>query len=381
MRKTETRVAPASPLKLFLDVCDRLGAIGSRLGDSPSEALERRLTRRRSESRARLARLVARGSPSLSTTISALRRRHRLSPQEVLATLLLLHKRIARGNVFVPARDVLETLFDTSFDILRGLHLLAPDAPLRRHGVVVTARESVAPEEILDLEVKLADEVFGMVCGEIGGAGTAGPQPAEGCYSASLDYLMDLRRLALAYQKRAARVFAAVGVDDLSTETEEPLHAIETEIASLGREIRGRLRRTTAAENFAIVRFVREHGLRGLEEILVVTLLFQELLTGAAALPAATLLKIVSSSERDLFRKRALLLPESRLVASGIVAFEEPFAEKPLTAQVYLPHDIVERVLSDVAGGALPGDADLRISFHRYLDGLEGSDDVFDKLA
>jgi hypothetical protein len=115
--------------------------------------------------------------------------------------------------------------------------------------------------------------------------------------------------------------------------------------------------------------------------VILVTLVFQELTQGTPYLDAADLLKLVARSEEDLVRRRKLFAPKSVLVKNELVGLEEVVCDKELSAEVYVPNDVVDRILGP-ARGAEAGkiDEQTKDDFRKFLSEIDDSEDFFKRL-
>ena len=116
-----------------------------------------------------------------------------------------------------------------------------------------------------------------------------------------------------------------------------------------------------------------------LEETILLALLYQELFASTPVLEAAELVRLVSESEEEVFKKRCLLTSNSRLIESGLVSLESELDDKTLLSGVFLTEWVAERLLQrvDVAAGIRQ---DERNRFHDFLEGLESSEDFYRNL-
>jgi hypothetical protein len=265
--------------------------------------------------------------------------------------------------------------------MLQAIAMLDPAAPLLTSGAVVPdATAANDGDDILDTGFGLSERAFRLI------VGTLKPHERdshpmltkEHAYRSNLAYVMDLRRLCLLYQKRAAKVFNFDYWDHLGIGISESVTALNKQIARYSDKIRGSLQKTPQPEKLALVSFQVEYSLELEELLIMVTLLFQELLEGNSYLDAVDLLKLVSRSEEDLVRRRKLFSSRSPLLRHGLVLLEEMVQEKPLTAEVSMPAWVGEKMLTGGQHGKI--DADSKIQFHKYLDRLDSSQTFFEDL-
>ena len=141
-----------------------------------------------------------------------------------------------------------------------------------------------------------------------------------------------------------------------------------------------RLENTPWGDRFALRRCAREFGLDEKELVVLVTLIIEEALYGNASIDVIELVRLVSSSPRNLLRHRRLFDDDAPLRHSGAVVLEETYADKPLTAAAYLAPWVLDRILATSENEGRRIRDDDRIDFHGYLDGMTGSSEFFEKL-
>lgn len=370
-----------SVLKKLLDHYDQLGSLRERLSREAANGAEARKLRQQSRMKIEAIGKELRELPDQST-LGTLLHRYRLNKHQFVFLLALLRRRLTSDNPYLRGRELLGLLFDGSYDILRGCSFLEPTATLQSAGLIVPdLREDEDDEDILETPFKVSDRVFRLVRNtflaqrtpHLGGARTKTVP-----YKGNLAFVLDLRRLSVLYRKRAAKVFQFDYWDDAGLGTAESVTSLNRQIRRYRDRIDESLRITENAAEFPLVQLQREFGLGEEELIVLVTLLFQELTEGSAFLDAVDLLKLISTSEEDLLRKRRFLGKRSPLVKHGLVALEEMVNDKELTAEVYLPNWVIDRMLG--GEGIRSIDSDLRIDFHDYLKNLSSSDEFFQDL-
>jgi hypothetical protein len=124
-----------------------------------------------------------------------------------------------------------------------------------------------------------------------------------------------------------------------------------------------------------------EHRLDEEHLVILVTLVFQELTQGTPYLDAADLLKLVARSEEDLVRRRKLFGPKSPLVKHDLVGLEEVVLDKELSGEVYVPNEVVDRILGPARGpDATRIDEQSKTDFKKFLSEIDDSEDFFKRL-
>lgn len=400
-------------LKRLLDLADELGDVRRSQRDLALEPAQRDQLRRRARERrlqagALLKELGEQGP------LQTLLRRYRLGKDHALLLLELLQRRLAHDDPTVKGRELLGVLCDSTFELLEGTRLLAPDSRLVAAGLIVPELHGAERDhELLDLRYRLSDRAFQVLLralkprrdrdgasagGGGGGAGGAGGGAAGGgggggggrsgadrrnrAYKNHLEHLTDMRRLARLYRKRAAKLFGRDDADELDElAASDSLTLLQRQIPRAAAEIEERLARTPESQKFPLVALRAACRLE-LEHVLVlVTLVFQELTQGTACAPASELLQLVSKSEEDLIRRRKMFGPKSPLVRHGLVAVEEVILDKELSGEVYVPNAIVDRVLGPVrSSDAARIDPATQEQFRKFLSEIDDSEDFFKRL-
>jgi hypothetical protein len=193
---------------------------------------------------------------------------------------------------------------------------------------------------------------------------------------------MDLRRLSRLYQKRAAKLFHFEYTDDLDDDgLPESITLLNRQIPRFSSLINARLAATPNSARFPLVQMKAEHHLDEEHLVILVTLVFQELTQGTPYLDAADLLKLVARSEEDLVRRRKLFGPKSPLVKHELVGLEEVVLDKELSGEVYVPNEVVDRILGPARGpDATRIDEQSKTDFKKFLSEIDDSEDFFKRL-
>lgn len=373
--------ADAGLLKKILDDFDSLNALRRRLHDeraSPPHSSKLKLEcRRKLGAISRAIKHVDAAGP-----LGSLLKKYRLNKFHLVILLALLKRRLTHDNRSLKGRELLGLFADSSFEMLKAIALLDSAAPLLASGAVVPdAAVGEEGDDILDSGFYLSERAFRLILAALSHSDRSESQTVltkEHPYRNNLAYLMDLRRLCLLYQKRAAKVFNFDYWDHLGIGISESVSALNKQISKYSDKIRASLLKTPEPEKLALVAFQAEYSLELEELLIMVTLLFQELLEGNSYLDAVDLLKLVSRNEEDLVRRRKLFSARSSLIRHGLVLLEEMVQEKPLTAEVSMPGWVGEKMLTGGQHGRI--DADSRIQFHKYLDRLDSSKTFYEDL-
>ena len=374
MKKTPRAI----PFGRMLDLCDELQRIRARIADPTTGRDERERLRRQTE-RQKLSlqrQLTAyRGRGPLASLL----RKHRLDATEFEVLAVLLQRAVRAEEPEIEGRLILGSIFDTSFGVLSGLHLLAEDARLRTSGLVRVATDQPLGTDVLETRFRLADVALHAMREEVVGRRNPKKRPEESSgYRSQRELLLDLRMLHNHYLRRCDLLFEESRWRSLHPSTDDAPY-LQKRIDELWAGIRTRLLRTENAESLPLLQILREHRLSDEETMIVVHLLFEELYHGEAHAEAVDLLCLVSTDDASLLRAKKLLHKDSPLVKGQIVAME-PFVEnRELTAEVRLEDWVVTKLLDDTA---TPGgiQTDERMRWHQYLSQLDGSDGFFRDL-
>jgi len=374
-------------LKRLLDLADELGNIRRsqrELALAPADqAVLARQARERMLHVGRVLKQFEGSGP-----LQMLLRRYKLGKDHVLLMLELLKRRLSSDDTTMKGRELLGVLFEGSFSMLEGVRLLAPDSRLLAAGVIVPELQGAQGDaELLDLRYRLSDRAFRILLRALRPRrerrGEGQPvDPSRRPYRNHLDHLTDVRRLSRLYQKRAARLFHVDYTDELDDEAlPDSLALLNRQIPRMQEMIKARLSVTPQAAKFPLVRLEQELGLEVEHVVILVTLVFQELTQGTPYVDAADLLKLVARSEEDLIRRRKLFGPKSLLVKHNLVELEEVVLDKELSGEVYVPNDVVDRILGPGrAGEGARIDEASKSEFKKFLSEIDDSEDFFKRL-
>jgi len=340
-------------------------AMTSRTEGLALRRLLRALDRGPDQARRMLARRPRRGR------LFGLLARARLDADETLLLLISLAARVS-GREQLSGEELVARAGGDSATRLACLAALTGHGRLLSRGLLLSDAPPADGGQALLAGYRLGDQVLALACDTLRPAPeTARDEPAP--YASNAELLGDLRRLALLYQRRAARVFQvdpwAPAADDAAAPANELLLRARAQAA----RVEARLALTADAAPLPLLRLLREHALGLDAAVILVTLLFQELIEGVGAVDAVDLIKLVSESEDEVIRRRALLRPLQR---RRLIRLDGAYSGKELTADASLPNDVVEQMLG---GGATIG-SDERIDFHSYLANLQSSDPFFSDL-
>ena len=374
-------------LKRLLDLADELGRLRRDQRELSLDQTEQRALSRRARSRvAQVGKLLKEieGSGPLHLLV----RRYRLGKEHMLLMVELLKRRLSHDDTSLKGRELLGIVCDSSFGLLEGVRLLAPDSRLIAAGVIVPELQGAEGDpELLDLRYRLSDRAFRILLRALRprrqrDSERAGSDLGKKPYRSHLEHLTDLRRLARLFQKRAAKLFHSDYTDELDdAELPDSLTLLQRQIPRTIGLIEARLAATPGAARFPLVKLCQELHLEIEHQVILVALIFQELTQGTPYLDAADLLKLVAKSEEDLIRRRKLFAKKSVLVRFGLIEIEEIVLDKELSGEVYVPNAVVDRVLgaARASEGARIDEAS-KDEFKKFLSEIDDSDDFFKRL-
>jgi len=235
--------------------------------------------------------------------------RARLDTDELLLLLVALAARVS-GRELLSGEEFIARAGGDSATRLDALAALTAPGRLLGCGLLLADAPPADGAQALLATYRIADHVLALACEALRPLPPAArPRPTP--YVSNAELLADLRRLALLYQRRAARVFQiepwAAGAADAAPANELLARAREQAAA-----VEARLALTAASEPLPLLRLLREHALDLDAAVILVTLLFQELIEGVGAVDAVDLVKLVSESEEEVLRRRMLLRPLQR---------------------------------------------------------------------
>jgi hypothetical protein len=299
--------------------------------------------------------------------------RHDLLDEEARLLLVALSSRLA-GKAALTGAELARRAATGSATRLVALSLLLADGRLVARGLLLPDTLPADPPAAETASYRLADHVLRRACEVFALRPPAAAARPAGAYRTQAELLGDLRRISLAWRRRAARVFQLDPWSGTGIETHEGTSELIADARAEGERVSQRLSLTPTTENLPLLRFARENDL-GLDELVILmTVLFQELVEGVGAVDAVDLVKLVSESEPDLLRRRQLLRPLAR---KGLLRLEGAYEGKDLTADASLPNRVVDEMLGSRARIG-PNE---RLDFHEYLKQLDSSESFFSDLS
>src|SRR5688572_5135167 len=192
----------AVALGKMLDLCDDLQRLRTRISDPEVTRNERLRLRRQTQQRVvQLSRnlLHYRWRGPLGRVL----RQYRFTAEEFEVLSVLLQRTVRAEEPEMEGRLILGSVFETSFGVLSGMHLLHENARLRSSGLVTIAAE---PEtsDVLETRFRLSEDALESFRCEVQGTpAVTAPRRRRKDYQTHRDLLADLRSLHLLYQRRS----------------------------------------------------------------------------------------------------------------------------------------------------------------------------------
>ncbi|MAG56298.1 MAG: hypothetical protein CMJ83_08415 [Planctomycetes bacterium] len=367
-------------LKRILDLCQEVQQLSDALADGPSPGHRRRLRARHANLLKTLLEVFSgqTESDALPGLFRELGRHHGLDAREMLLLFLLLERRIAGTDAIMEGRELLQLLSESSFDVLQNAALLHGEARLVASGLI--RAHLPHSDAALEGEFRISERFYRRVYRRFHERGSPERSTQDvPAYENAVDHYLDLRHLVNLYQKRAALLFPQGYWLDLHPEVSERPEDLDEAIVQVRQVVERREELTSDKLSLPLVALRGEFGLESDEEVIILALLFQELFASSPLLESAELLRLVASSDQDVFKKRSLLTAKSRLLETGIIALDVELDDKQLLAGAYLPEWVSERLLHQVDSPAVIRQ-DERREFHDYLEGLDSSEDFYRNL-
>ncbi|MEE9392090.1 MAG: hypothetical protein V3W41_06265 [Planctomycetota bacterium] len=374
MQKTRTE---ASQLRNLFIQADELERVSRQLESDPEPEAATSLLENKAQARRHLRDSFKKARPLVFERMFAGLEGATAERDDMALALLLLNRRIREGDAGLCGRELLWLLYDNSYDVLAAVPRLGPKGALARAKLVVSWPDpDLESHDLLDQVYALAPEAYDRVIGSDSGSAADEGLP----FSDSIDHALGLYEYAQTHQRRAAKVFIEGLWRSDYGEPEETIESLDAEIDRMKADINRRHAKASNPELFSLTSLKSDFGLSGVELLMVVQLLLQEALGGQGSIDAIDLLRLVSRSERDLLRKRALLAEDSKLIQMGIVVLDEGYADRGLTGQASLNGWVTQRLLDDPLAQKQEIEVDERIQFHKYLGDLHNSADFYRRL-
>ena len=337
------------------------------------------------DERAALTRLmgaVDKSAPDLSGLLAARPRegllfgplaRHGLIDAEVALLLVALAARL-EGRPALTGAELSQRASGDSASRLAALSLLTSEGRLLAAGFLLPEMPPADGTLAQSTIFRLGEHVFRLAC-QVFAVIPPVPAvpPSTAPYRTNTEVLADLRRLSILYRRRAARIFHLDPWTSTGIEVLDPAHELIARARAESRRVAARLQSSQPSDALPILKLRAQHNLDLDALVILVTLLFQELLEGVGATDAVDLVKLVSESEDELLRRRALLRPLQR---QRLIQLDGAYAGKDLTADASLPNKVVDLLL----GAQQAIGTDERIDFHAYLQQLDSSDPFFEGI-
>ena len=179
--------------------------------------------------------------------VSTLLKKYRLNKYQLIIILALLRQRLIASSPYLTGREILHLIFDDSYGILRGMAFIDATSVLVSSGIIITEISSETKEDLLESKFRLSDRVFRMIYSTFSsssGVKVRHSDKRDERYCNNLAFVMDQRKLALLYQKRATKVFNYDYWDEIGLGVAESVEGINRQLEHLRQRIKVRLERT-----------------------------------------------------------------------------------------------------------------------------------------
>jgi len=357
-------------LKKILDLSDRLGSLRRKVREDGSPVDSKVLL---DEVRSIAGSVVTIGLPG---ALGRLSEENHLEPRDLVVLLMLLNRRFDSPDGTLSGREILSTLFPSTYGVLAGASVLGRESPLLGSGAVEPVVEG---QGVLETRFRLSDRLFEEIETDVTPAGVLST-PAQP-YASHYEHLADMARLTGLLLRRGNAVFDVDPYGNRIYEEGEPAGLIDRRVVAFRRRIDRRLEMTPGAADYPLARLAREARLSWDEQLILVALLVQECYYGSPGLEAVECVKMVSRSPEELLGKRSLLTSTGALRRAGLVSIVDSVDGKEITGDLTIPRWLSGLLLGDDETDARgPIDPDTRIEFHEYLKGLEDSERFFKDL-
>ena len=331
----------SSPLDGLLAVCDELRAIQevAARGGSPSPDALLRV-------REALTQFQAVGFDSLPGVAANPLAGH-LTDAELLLLALLFHRRVAGRSGEYEGSTLISLMNRAGLVRSRGLEILGPDSPLRQ-GEWLIASPGGGGLDPVDCTFQASKEALALfwpplvVTNSAKTPNTPTPE-APAAYSSEQEYLWDLLQWRQLCLQRAASLF---DVEPPQVGGEVPEAAELREAAhSTWVRIRERLAQTPHGRDFGLERLAQEFHLGPDHVLMICHLFFGETLEADLFHHPSECLRVVAARREDVFHRRRMIAPNSRLRREGIVLTEGDDSAKMLLLPLCLADWVVDRIL------------------------------------
>jgi hypothetical protein len=357
-------------LRKLLDLADELRALKKKIQDPAlkNDAVQR-LRRRSREKLRHLASEL--GAFRFKGTLGVVLKK--LEPEHFLLLATLLRRYLRSVSPYVEGRALLAAVFETSFELLKGLELLQPESVLRREELVLIDQADEGTEDgLLESRFRLADAVVEAFLEELGLRSTPRKRTRKG-YANHREFLLDLKVLHNLFLTRSQRIFSSDSWWRVRGAAGDRANlALNRRIQATEARIEARISKTPEADEFPLRQFFLEFGLAKEEILVVLHLLFLEFLEGNPYADVVQLIQLISGDEESVLRNRELFLPHGMLRKAGILEVEEMMDGRELTGEAHLADWVLDRMLG-TGIRFLPIDADEQLNFHLYLKDLKSS--------
>ncbi|MCB9882707.1 MAG: hypothetical protein H6834_13035 [Planctomycetes bacterium] len=365
----------AAPWQSVLKICDRLGSLRTRLLET-------------GEGHGESGRILAETRKTVQQLRDCIEREslvdHLLSSSDppgfehdhAIIIALLTQQYLSGKARWIRGREIVQLLYPSSFERLKGLAILHPDGVLRQSGVLdVETTEGGSNTDPLETYYRLSDDMVRRISGW---PEPAEPTPKVNAPANARQVLMRFKELLELSSQRVRRLFDPEEppvdgperreIEQLTTRIERDAKTLRTQLDEAGPQARS-----------GLIDLADDFGLSWEETLIVACLYLSEIFRGEAFLPTISLVRMFCTSEEDLLRHQNLFHPDSALVKSDVVQLEEMIEGRSLSAEVTLSNWVVERLTQCL--GRFEIQQDEQIDFHLYLRELENYEDFLRDLG
>ncbi len=332
-----------NPLEGLLKICDRIDQLKARSIDGKPDPQEETLAVQKVRA---LRTEVFDQLPSLTSHVGA----QQLSDIELMLLSLLLHRRLLGDDRMMDGGTLVGLMHFAGYRRNESLEALDPSSRLRSGGWLhnQTHARGFDPIDTWFAPSAASLSLFWDRNPAAPASTIATGEELSRPFQDEEEYLWELygwRNLCLA---RADALFPA---DTPGGHPSPRFRPLRQDARTALMRMRQRLGNTKQARNFRLEKFRHEHKLGMDHQLVLLHLLFSELVEGEPFISAIECLRVVSETRHDLFRKRRLFRPKSRLRREGIVlGVEQPDNPKVMAADLTLADWVTDELLAELGG-------------------------------
>ena len=362
----------ASPWQSVLRICDRLGSLRGRLSEQEENSAERaRIWAEARKAVQQLRDCIDR--ESIVEHLLSVVEIPELSDEHVVILSLLTQQYLSGKERWIRGREIFQLLYPSSFERLRGLAILHPEASLRSSGALdIEVGDGGPPRDPLETKYRLSDEMVRKISGW---PGELEPPLLPNAPTNAHQLFLRIKEILDLSVQRSQKLFERDDTRSLSTQELSEITELSDRIDMLSHHLREQLEESRELQTPISFLALQEECDLSWEEFLVIGCLFlSEIFHGEAYIPAITLVRLFCHSEEDLMHHQGLFGGESNLVRADLVQLEEMIDGRPMSSEVALNTWVVERLSAQLSGSVMI-QQDEQIDFHLYLREIKNYDD------